>query len=573
MTGQPGIGKTTLARMLLADAVHDGYEPIEISADIDEAHGTLHPSKPQVFYYDDFLGSTFLQDRLAKNEDKRLTAFMRQCLQSNKTLFILTTREHILTQATQWYEELHRSALPLKRLILELSDYTRLDRARIFYNHAWRSGQLSIDSRRLLARDRNYNNIIDHPNYNPRLIEYVTGLASRKLSPDDNADYVKFAVEVLDNPDLIWQRAFEQQLDDSCKDILVALASMPTSTTLEDLQQAFVLLGSAHRHSQRRGAFRDSIEVLDDTFTRSWEGGGKIFVDMANPSIRDFVAAWLSQHPEEIPSTVSGCFFFEQLDWFTSSVLDGPYSNALVSSIAEVVERSYAARNPAWRNVYFDDEPTPRFTRDSRTKEDRLIYLLRLMSEDPSLRRRLQDWFDQRILELQSEWLDFRRFESDPSKPVSLIQALKEAGRLDLRTAETARRCLQKHQPYTYKWSQLARLRALVPDAFPAHVAKKLTAQMREWAAEVLASDFEEIGSSDEIGEIGVVATSFGVFVDPDVLESARSTIYERNQAEAEDAFDEEVERESDELSAVKEDAAIEQLFSRLATEVGDGGS
>jgi MoxR-like ATPase len=34
IAGQPGIGKTTLARLLAADAVLDRYEPIEVSNDV-----------------------------------------------------------------------------------------------------------------------------------------------------------------------------------------------------------------------------------------------------------------------------------------------------------------------------------------------------------------------------------------------------------------------------------------------------------------------------------------------------------------------------------------------------------
>jgi len=56
IAGQPGIGKTTLARLLLADAALDNYEPIEVSSDIEEAWSVHDPDELQVFLYDDFLG-------------------------------------------------------------------------------------------------------------------------------------------------------------------------------------------------------------------------------------------------------------------------------------------------------------------------------------------------------------------------------------------------------------------------------------------------------------------------------------------------------------------------------------
>jgi Restriction endonuclease len=63
VAGVPGIGKTTLAKMLLADAIDSGYEPISVSADIEEAWSVYEPGQRQIFYYDDFLGRTARQER------------------------------------------------------------------------------------------------------------------------------------------------------------------------------------------------------------------------------------------------------------------------------------------------------------------------------------------------------------------------------------------------------------------------------------------------------------------------------------------------------------------------------
>ena len=70
---------------------------------------------------------------------------MRRAAASRTTLFVLTTREYILQQARQLYEQLAIEGVEGHRFLLELQRYSRTDRARIFYNHAFFSGQLSLE--------------------------------------------------------------------------------------------------------------------------------------------------------------------------------------------------------------------------------------------------------------------------------------------------------------------------------------------------------------------------------------------------------------------------------------------
>src|SRR5690606_14075832 len=106
IAGEPGVGKTTLAQVmsyyLLGDK--DFEELIALPQDINDALEMMSsdPEKKQLFLFDDFLGSNYLNDKLARHEDSVFRTLIENIghLKKNKAL-IMTTREYILHQAQQ----------------------------------------------------------------------------------------------------------------------------------------------------------------------------------------------------------------------------------------------------------------------------------------------------------------------------------------------------------------------------------------------------------------------------------------------------------------------------------------
>ncbi len=104
ISGIPGIGKTILARILIYNYLLKDFELVVISSDINEAESLYERGKKQLFYYDDFLGRNFLEERLEKNEDQRLVRFIEKIKSGSNKKLIMTTREYILSQAKLKYE-------------------------------------------------------------------------------------------------------------------------------------------------------------------------------------------------------------------------------------------------------------------------------------------------------------------------------------------------------------------------------------------------------------------------------------------------------------------------------------
>lgn len=307
IAGVPGIGKTTLAEMLVLAYARQGYEPILISADISEADRVFDSQRPQIFYYDDFLGQTSLAEKLQKNEDDRLIRFIARIEANTNKRFVLTTREYVLQQAQMHYEKLHRArALKLGKYVLELSAYTRLDRARILYNHLSFS-RVPREWKLALMENKAYLRLIDHPNYNPRLIENIVELAEGRVKTP--SEFLAYIFKTFDDPRDLWSHPFERQLSDPARALLLALVTLPSEVSLDDTRRAAdAYLGASTKDLE----FYNALRVLDDTFINIDQAQDIKTLRFHNPSIRDFLLNHLDETPEVVTQLLRTTLFYSQ---------------------------------------------------------------------------------------------------------------------------------------------------------------------------------------------------------------------------------------------------------------------
>lgn len=313
IAGIPGIGKTTLAEILLVDYVdRHGFQAIRIANDLSEIKDAKRPEQRQIFYFDDFLGTKAL-DKLEKNEDRRLIEFIEEVGRNKIWRFVLTTREYILNAAKLRYESFAYPAVPLTPCIVELSDYTRPIRGKILYNHIFFS-DLTDPYKRALLENRHYEEILSHQNYNPRIVDHMT--QARNVEGVGAEKYFDDFMANLDNPLRIWDHAFRHQLNEAAQHLLLTLGSLPSEVLIGDLELAFNAFYQYRRKKLGFQAssrdFENAIKELDGNFIQTSMIGRDQMVTFHNPSVDDFIGAYLDASPQDILDLIEGATFFDQ---------------------------------------------------------------------------------------------------------------------------------------------------------------------------------------------------------------------------------------------------------------------
>lgn len=307
ISGAPGVGKTTLAEMLIWEFVLNGYEFINISENIREAFSlySLDPNRKQIFYYDDFLGTT----NLTKNEDSRLILFISKINKSQNKKMILTTREYILQQKRILYEKIDN--FDFKKCIIDLKNYTKRIKAEILYSHLYFS-ELPYEYVLALIDNEHYLDIIKHSNYNPRIIDYMTMQKRYKEILPQN--YFNEFIKNLDNPTEIWCHAFENQISNKTRSILFAIVTFPQyylAFDKDDIQSISNTICQKLYSEKINGLdYKNSIKILDGDFITI----NKNNIHFADPSIRDFIENYIYKN-DLLSSFVELCNRQEQYRW------------------------------------------------------------------------------------------------------------------------------------------------------------------------------------------------------------------------------------------------------------------
>jgi len=293
LTGDPGIGKTVTAKMLLLDAINRGYEPVVTFDKIGDLEQLYFAGQKQIFFFDDFLGHQVLEAALMLN-DRGICSLIRRIQEDPLKLFILTSRTTIINQGVYNSGSFKNLWRKPPSCMYRVEGYSNFDRARILAAHM-SSSALPRSSVAQLFENRDYWKIIEHRNFNPRIIELVmSNTAFCTIHHEDRL--VAVFSKLLDSPQDIWKELFEQTLTADERMIVWTVFLIPTidDARLHGAFSKFLLLNK--RSTVTDASYEKSIEVLSDSIlSRRIDYSGKVTYDLRNPSVGDFLLSQMQK--------------------------------------------------------------------------------------------------------------------------------------------------------------------------------------------------------------------------------------------------------------------------------------
>lgn len=395
IAGNPGIGKTTLAQMLMCHYLQEGFDPVVVLGDISDAWSVVTRARDgyrkYVVLYDDFLGTfRFDEAKFSKNEDVSLLRFVENAQTARNVRFILTTREYIMADAKRLHGAFAQHADRLAKSTILLSDYARANRARVLFNHLYFS-DLPETRLRAIMSSYVYQEIVAHDHFNPRIVAAISSNAACSSLSDQ--EYIQFIRKRFDDPSELWQHPFENQISATGRQILAVLWSFGGAAELEILREAQRSFSGSPDLPDLARNFQHAMKELTGNFvvTTRYERSRDArefahIVRFQNPSIQEFVERTVSGDAGGLNSLARRASRFieivELVKWAERSAGSRATPGAPQPELWRSLHESARRVEPREAGHVFQTRGTGRVVyseRDSMRSVDRTYVLLRIL--------------------------------------------------------------------------------------------------------------------------------------------------------------------------------------------------
>lgn len=311
IVGEPGVGKTTTSKMLLLNYAVEGYKIRYTTdgTDISELKKALstNPEAKEIILLDDCFGQAYFN--MKETQGKELLSLIKHVCMCKNKLLILNSRVTIYQDARNKTPKLIDSmnSGEYKLYVLNISSITSYDKAKILYNHLY-FNNIDADRMSKIKENRNYMKIINHSNYNPRIIEFVCKpYRFEEIAP---VNYFAYIMNNLDNPKDVWLDEYINRLSNIDRIFINTLYSLGNTTVPLELVKACF----NHRLKNTPNVdftidhFKQCLSRLLESFVKIVDEKGKEMLSVSNPSVNDFLDRYLDDNDTEKQTIIENAF-------------------------------------------------------------------------------------------------------------------------------------------------------------------------------------------------------------------------------------------------------------------------
>lgn len=270
------------------------------------------PGAKEVILLDDCFGQAYFE--MKSTQSTQLISLIKYVKRHPTKVLILNSRITIFQEVQQRQRDLvscmeHRD---FKVYLLDINKLSSKEKAKILYNHLTFSG-IPDDYFEDIKADHRYRRIINHRNYNPRIIEFVCNPRRYKTVPPDK--FFLFFQKHLDNPSEMWSDEYDDRLKLEDRILLQTIYSLTTTTVnAEVIRQCFEhRIAGIPNIDKTVNQFDRSLQRLNEGFIRILDNHGKREISMQNPSVNDFLDGRLLRNNAERTELLSSICMVKQL--------------------------------------------------------------------------------------------------------------------------------------------------------------------------------------------------------------------------------------------------------------------
>lgn len=300
--GNPGVGKTITSKMLILHYASLGYRVRYTTdgADLSALKKALTQSSEakEVILLDDCFGQAYFS--MKETQENELLTLIKHIKRYSNKILIMNSRVTIYQEAKERTPNLVKSLdrKEYKAFVLDMDNISSVEKAKIFYNHLYFS-DVPQEYRKNIRWNKNYRRIVMHPNYNPRIMEFVCN--QRQLEAIEPHNYTDFIIQCLQNPEQMWKNEYERRIKNTDRILLTTLYSLTnTMVSIDMVKKCY-----EHRISRMVDVdvsinhFEQSVNRLLGSMIKIVDVEGVKMLSAANPSVNDFICAHLEKNEPE----------------------------------------------------------------------------------------------------------------------------------------------------------------------------------------------------------------------------------------------------------------------------------